>query len=94
MDKAVFFGSPTINGDALEPLWCLINQSVINLAKGKPAFVFGSYGWSGEACQSLSDRLRALTYDVYAEGLRVQFNPSKEDEQKLTELLESFSAQF
>lgn len=92
--KAVFFGSPTINGDALEPLWSLINQSVINLAKGKPAFVFGSYGWSGEACQFLSDRLRALKYDVYAEGLRVQFNPSKEDEQKLTELLESFSGQF
>jgi len=39
--NAVLFGSPTINGDALEPVWNLIDKTVVPFAKGKPALVFG-----------------------------------------------------
>ncbi len=84
------FGSPTINGDALEPIWNLINKTVVPLAKGKPAFVFGSYGWSGEACQFLNDRLKALKYNVFPENLRIQFKPSKEELDKGKEMVDRF----
>ena len=88
--NAVLFGSPTINGDALEPIWNLIDKSVMPLAKGKPALVFGSYGWSGEACQLLSERLKGLRYNVFPTNLKVQFKPSDEDIQNIKETMKEF----
>ena len=42
-------GSPTINADAVAPVWNLLSHvDAINNRK-RPALVFGSYGWSGEA---------------------------------------------
>jgi len=88
--NAVLFGSPTINGDALEPIWNLIDKSVMPLAKGKPALVFGSYGWSGEACQLLSERLKGLRYNVFPTNLKVQFKPSDEDIQNIKDTMKEF----
>ena len=90
--NAVLFGSPTINGDALEPIWNLIDKSVMPLAKGKPALVFGSYGWSGEACQLLSERLKGLKYNVFPTNLKVQFKPSDEDIQNVKDTMKEFIA--
>jgi len=90
--NAVLFGSPTINGDALEPVWNLIDKSVMPLVKGKPALVFGSFGWSGEACQLLSERLKGLKYNVFPTNLKVQFNPSDEDIQTVKDTMKEFIA--
>ena len=87
---AVMFGSPTINGDALEPIWNLIDKSVIPIAKGKPALVFGSYGWSGEACGCLSERLKMLKYNVFPTMLKVQFKPSEVDLANVRATMEEF----
>ena len=88
--NAVLFGSPTINGDALEPVWNLIDKSVMPLAKGKPALVFGSFGWSGEACQLLSERLKGLKYNVFPTNLKVQFKPSEQDFQYIKDTMKEF----
>lgn len=88
--KMVFFGSPTINADALEPVWELINKSVVPIVKGKPAMVFGSFGWSGEACGFLKDRLEALKYKVYPEFAKIQFNPSEQDLEMVNERVLEF----
>ena len=88
--SAVLFGSPTINADALEPVWNLIDKSVSTIAKGKPALVFGSYGWSGEACQLLSERLRGLKYNVYPENIKIQFKPSEQDIEAIREIVKEF----
>lgn len=79
-------GSPTINRDALPPIWDLINHvDAINIQK-KPCLVFGSYGWSGEAVPFLTQRLNALKLKVFGEGYKVCFVPSDEDLQKAKEL--------
>ncbi|MEJ2396138.1 MAG: FprA family A-type flavoprotein [Candidatus Thiodiazotropha sp.] len=61
---ALLFGSPTINGDAVKPVWDLLSSlAVVNL-KGKLGGAFGSYGWSGEAVQMIEaclSRFRAIT---------------------------------
>jgi len=88
--SAVLFGSPTINGDALEPVWNLIDKTVVPFAKGKPALVFGSYGWSGEACQLLSERLKGLKYNVFPTNLKVQFKPSEQDFQNIKDTMNEF----
>ena len=42
----VLFGSSSINGDALPPVWDIINVMFSVNVKGKKCASFGSYGWS------------------------------------------------
>ncbi len=57
-------GSPTLNRDALKPVWDVLTSLSTYIVKGKPAVVFGSFGWSGESIKYLSERLRAVGADV------------------------------
>ncbi len=61
---AVAIGSPTLNRDALKPVWDVLTSLSTYIVKGKPAVVFGSFGWSGESIKYLSERLRAVGADV------------------------------
>ena len=76
---ALLFGSPTINGDAVKPIWDLLSSlAVINL-KGKLGGAFGSYGWSGEAVRMIEDRMRGLKMRIPIDGLRVKLIPTDEE---------------
>lgn len=81
---ALIVGSPTINQNTLLPVYKLF--SVINPIrdKGKPAAVFGSYGWSGEAVKMIEDHLLNLKLDVKS-SLSSKFYP---DGEKADELFE------
>jgi len=60
----VAIGSPTLNRDALKPVWDVLTSLSTYIMKSKPAVVFGSFGWSGESIKYLSERLRAVGADV------------------------------
>ncbi len=76
---ALLFGSPTINGDAVKPVWDLLSSlAVVNL-KGKIGAAFGSYGWSGEAVQMIEDRMSGLKMTIPKKGLRVKLIPTNEE---------------
>jgi NADH oxidase (H2O-forming) len=76
---ALAFGSPTINGDAVKPVWDLLSSlAVVNL-KGKLGAAFGSYGWSGEAVRMIEDRMRGLKMRVPVAGLRLKLIPTDEE---------------
>ncbi|WP_295608438.1 FprA family A-type flavoprotein [uncultured Lamprocystis sp.] len=77
--NALAFGSPTINGDAVKPVWDLLSSlAVVNL-KGKLGAAFGSYGWSGEAVRMIEDRMRGLKMRVPVAGLRLKLIPTDEE---------------
>ncbi len=76
---ALIIGSPTINGDAVKPVWDLLSSLVVIDSKGKIAAAFGSYGWSGEAVRMISDRLRGLKMRVPHEGLRLKLIPTDDE---------------
>lgn len=81
----LLLGSPTINRDALRPIWDLIaSLDAINIS-GKRCGLFGSYGWSGEAVPMLKNRLTDLKLKVIGEGFRCRFRPSESE-------LEAFKA--
>lgn len=61
---AFAIGSPTINRDALKPVWDVLASVSTYIVKGKPAAVFGSFGWSGESIKFLGERLRDVGADV------------------------------
>jgi NADH oxidase (H2O-forming) len=72
----LILGTPTINGDAVKPIWDLLSSlTVVNL-KNKLGGVFGSYGWTGEGVRLVEDRLRGLKLRVPVPGLRVKLIPT------------------
>jgi len=76
---ALLFGSPTINGDAVKPVWDLLSSLAVVSLKGKLGAAFGSYGWSGEAVRMVEDRMRGLKMRVPVPGLRIKLIPNEEE---------------
>ncbi|QWF71086.1 FprA family A-type flavoprotein [Methylomonas paludis] len=75
----MILGTPTINGDAVKPIWDLLSSlTVVNL-KNKLGGVFGSYGWTGEGVRLVEDRLRGLKLRVPIPGLRVKLIPTDDE---------------
>lgn len=72
----ILFGTPTILGEALKPIWDLATSIYPVVHGGKIASAFGSYGWSGEGVPHIMERLKQLRMKVYGKGLRVRFKPS------------------
>jgi flavorubredoxin len=76
---ALAFGSPTINGDAVKPVWDLLSSLAVVSLKGKIGVAFGSYGWSGEAVPMIEDRMRGLKMRIPLRGLRLKLIPTEEE---------------
>ncbi len=75
----IVLGSPTINGDAVKPIWDLLSSLAVVDVKDKLGAAFGSYGWTGEAVAMLEDRLRGLKLRVPVAGVRVKLIPTDEE---------------
>ncbi len=75
----IVFGTPTINGDAVKPVWDLLSSLVVVNLKSKLGGVFGSYGWTGEAVRMVEDRMRGLKLRVPVPGLRIKLIPTEEE---------------
>lgn len=76
---AFLLGSPTINRDAVAPVWQLLSRmEAIGMAK-RPVALFGSFGWSGEALPNLAARLAGVKATVFEPLLKVNFVPSEAD---------------
>lgn len=80
----ILFGTPTIVGEALKPIWDLTTSIFAGTHGGKLASAFGSYGWSGEGVPHIMERLKQLRMKT-VDGLRVRFKPGEND---LTEAFE------
>ena len=74
----LLFGTPTIVGEALAPIWNLLISMFPPTHKGKLASAFGSYGWSGEGVPHVMERLHQLRLNVL-EDFRVRFKPSESE---------------
>lgn len=74
----ILLGTPTILGEALEPIWNLTFSMFSGTHGGKYAGAFGSYGWSGEGVPHILERLKQLRMKT-DEGFRVRFKPSHSD---------------
>ncbi len=85
------FGSPTINRDALKPVWDVISSIDAITNKGKPFAVIGSYGWSGEACAALDSRCVTLGLKKIHEPYRWLMKPSEADFEEIDKLACQFA---
>ena len=74
----ILFGTPTIVGEALKPIWDLTTSIFAGTHGGKLASAFGSYGWSGEGVPHIIERLKQLRMKV-VEGYRIKLRPGEND---------------
>lgn len=72
----ILFGTPTIVGEALKPIWDLTTSIFAGTHGGKLASAFGSYGWSGEGVPHIIERLKQLRMKV-VDGLKIRFKPGE-----------------
>ena len=74
----ILFGTPTILGEALKPIWDLTTLMFPPIHGGKLASAFGSYGWSGEGVPHIIERLKQIRLKV-VEGFKVRLKPSENE---------------
>lgn len=89
---AFLLGSPTLNKDAVAPIWDLLARTDSISARKKTAAAFGSFGWSGEAVPALTSRLKEMKFKVPSDGLKVCFVPSEEQKQEAYRFGRDFAA--
>ncbi|WP_454052910.1 FAD-dependent oxidoreductase [Clostridium sp. Marseille-Q7071] len=93
ISQGVLFGTPTINGDALKPIWDVLVSLNPLVHGGKIASAFGSYGWSGEGVPNVMERIKQLRLNTLP-PLRASFKPTDEDLTKAYSFGESFAARI
>ncbi|WP_414620909.1 diflavin flavoprotein [Calothrix sp. CCY 0018] len=79
VEKASGFviGSPTLGGHAPTQIQTALGIILSTAAKSKPAGVFGSFGWSGEAVDILESKLKDAGFRFGFEPIRVKFKPDE-----------------
>lgn len=76
-------GTPTINADAPKPVWDLLSCLMFIEKTGKTASAFGSYGWSGEAVETIIARLKSLKLKVPPrDPMKIKLIPNQEELQE------------
>lgn len=85
-------GTPTLNSNVPHPILQLIANLVVLNMKGKPASVFGSYGWSGEAIKTVQDILTSMRIKVAPEPMKVRMAPSAQDLEACVDFGRKFAA--
>ena len=86
---AIIFGMPTYYHDMSMDMKNLLEAAAkqeINL-KGKVGAAFGSYGWSGEAPNMLTEIMKnKFEMDVIEPALRIKYNPDSKGLQECRKL--------
>ena len=75
---AVALGSPTVNRDALKPVWEVLASLSAYDARGKRAVAFGSFAWSGEAVRYMAERMGRMGFRL-VDTLAVKLRPDAEE---------------
>jgi flavorubredoxin len=88
----ILIGTPTLNGTVPHPILDLLGNMVVLNMRGKPASVFGSFGWSGEAIKAVADILTAMRLKVAVEPIKAKMTPSEAELAQCVEFGKQFAA--
>ncbi len=92
--KALVIGTPTINKNAPREIWDALTLLDLITMKNTPYFVFGSYGWSGDAIQLVNNHLKLLRLKQFDKPFGVLFNISDAEKEELIEYTKRFQEEI
>lgn len=75
--KAILAGSSTINNGILSHMAGILEEIRGLSFKNKKAAAFGSYGWSGESVNVITERLREGGFNIVNDGLKERWKIDK-----------------
>lgn len=81
--KLICLGSPTLNNTMLPTMGGFLTYMKGLRPKGKTGFVFGSYGWGGQAVGEIEKIIKDLSWDIPVEKVNMNYVP---DEKELEEM--------
>ena len=87
--KTILVGSPTVNNGYLHSIAGILEMIKGMKLKGKKAAAFGSFGWSGEAVKLITEELKKSGFEILKDGIRVEWTPGIEMENKCIEFGEN-----
>ncbi|TCT12121.1 flavorubredoxin [Natranaerovirga pectinivora] len=92
--QGVLVGSSTINNGILSSMASLMEMIKGLQFKDKKSAAFGSYGWSGQSVDILTQLLEASKIEVIDKGIKVLWNPDEEHMEKCRAYGKEFAKAF
>ena len=77
--KYILFGSPTMNNTMLPSMGGLLTYLKGLRPKNRIGFVFGSYGWGGQAVGEIEKILNDLHWELPEKSIRINYIPDEAD---------------
>jgi flavorubredoxin len=89
--KLILIGSPTLNNTMLPTLGGFLTYLKGLRPKNKIGFVFGSYGWGGQAVGEIEKILQELKWDMPEKSININYIPSNEELTQIKEIGEKLA---
>ncbi len=77
--KFILLGSPTMNNTMLPTMGGFLTYLKGLKPRNRIGFVFGSYGWSGQAVGEIEKILKELSWDLPIKSLNINYVPNEND---------------
>ena len=77
--KFILLGSPTMNNTTLPTMGGFLTYLKGLKPRNRIGFVFGSYGWGGQAVGEIEKILRELSWDLPIKSLNINYVPNEND---------------
>jgi len=77
--RLVLLGSPTLNNTMLPTMGGFLTYLKGLKPKNRIGFVFGSYGWGGQAVGEIENILKDLSWDMPVESININFVPDEKE---------------
>ena len=84
--KLILIGCPTLNNTMLPSMGGFLTYLKGLRPRNRVGFVFGSYGWGGQAVGEIEGILKNLSWKLPIEGLKINYVPEKSDFKKIKEI--------
>lgn len=84
--KLVLIGSPTINNSMLASMGGFLTYMKGLKPLNRIGFVFGSYGWGGQAIGHMEDILKELKWEMPLESINIKFVPGEDELDKVRQI--------
>ncbi len=92
--RGIIIGSPTLNNGLLPTIKPILEDLKGLRFKNKIGAAFGSYGWSGENVKLIEENLEKARIPVAQEGLKIKWQPTKDELEKCVEFGRAFAAKM
>lgn len=77
--KMILLGSPTINNTMLPTMGKFLTYLKGLKPKNRIGFVFGSYGWGGQAVGEIEKIVKDLSWDIPVDSVNLNFVPDEKE---------------